>query len=136
MRAWPKQGCSKMKMAGIIIGGLSMAVWIAPLAHAADHSCGDGPAALEVLGSGGPELGDGRASSGYLVWMDGKARILVDMGSGSMLNFEQSGPTCWSHITPSRKGRRALRVSCTCRHRRSGVSLLRPRSERLFCRIG
>jgi ribonuclease BN (tRNA processing enzyme) len=46
---------------------------------------------LQVLGSGGPELEDRRASSGYLVWHNGKARILVDMGAGSLLRFEQSG---------------------------------------------
>ncbi|MDF1878083.1 MBL fold metallo-hydrolase [Sulfurimonas sp. SAG-AH-194-C20] len=45
---------------------------------------------FEVLGSGGPEL-DGRASTSYLLWIDGKARLLVDMGSGSMLQYEQSG---------------------------------------------
>ena len=46
---------------------------------------------VQVLGSGGPEIDDGRASSGYLIWVDGKARILVDMGGGSLLRFEQSG---------------------------------------------
>lgn len=46
---------------------------------------------LQVLGSGGPELDDARASSGYLVWQDGRARVLVDMGPGSLLNFERSG---------------------------------------------
>ncbi len=46
---------------------------------------------LQVLGSGGPELGDKRASSGYLIWRDGKARILVDLGPGSLLNFERGG---------------------------------------------
>lgn len=45
---------------------------------------------LEVLGSGGPEL-DGRASTSYLLWIDGEAKLLVDMGSGSMLRFEESG---------------------------------------------
>jgi len=45
---------------------------------------------LEVLGSGGPEI-DGRASTSYLIWIDGKARALVDTGSGSMLRFEESG---------------------------------------------
>ena len=44
---------------------------------------------LEILGSGGPEL-DGRASTSYLLWVDNKARLLVDMGSGSMLRFEES----------------------------------------------
>jgi ribonuclease BN (tRNA processing enzyme) len=46
---------------------------------------------VQVLGSGGPELDDQRASAGYLVWQDGRARILVDMGPGSMLRYEQSG---------------------------------------------
>jgi ribonuclease BN (tRNA processing enzyme) len=46
---------------------------------------------LQVLGSGGPELDDRRASSGYLVWQDGRARVLVDMGAGSLLRFEQAG---------------------------------------------
>jgi ribonuclease BN (tRNA processing enzyme) len=46
---------------------------------------------LQVLGSGGPEIDDGRASSGYLIWHEGKARILIDMGGGSLLRFEQSG---------------------------------------------
>ena len=45
---------------------------------------------IEILGSGGPEI-DGRASASYLLWIDGKARLLVDSGSGSMLRFEQSG---------------------------------------------
>ncbi len=46
---------------------------------------------LQVLGSGGPELTDGRASTAYLIWLDGKATILIDAGSGSALNFEKSG---------------------------------------------
>jgi len=46
---------------------------------------------LQVLGSGGPELGDRRASSSYLVWQDGHARIMVDAGGGSSLNFEHAG---------------------------------------------
>lgn len=44
---------------------------------------------LEILGSGGPEL-DGRASASYILWIDNKAKLLIDMGSGSMLRFEQS----------------------------------------------
>lgn len=45
---------------------------------------------LEILGSGGPEI-DGRASTSYLLWVDNEAKLIVDMGSGSMLRFEQSG---------------------------------------------
>jgi len=45
---------------------------------------------LQILGSGGPEISD-RASSSYLIWIDGKARVLVDAGGGSFLRFGQSG---------------------------------------------
>ena len=57
----------------------------------AKNGCGDDGVWLQVLGSGGPELDDGRASSGYVIWHKGKARLLIDMGSGSMFRFEQSG---------------------------------------------
>lgn len=46
---------------------------------------------LQVLGSGGPESGDKRASSSYLIWIDGKAKIIVDFGGGAMLRYEESG---------------------------------------------
>jgi len=45
---------------------------------------------LQVLGSGGPEMNDKRASSSYLIWIDGKSRILIDFGSGASLRFEES----------------------------------------------
>ena len=46
---------------------------------------------LQVLGSGGPEVQDKRASSSYLIWVDGKARIMVDAGGGAGLRFGESG---------------------------------------------
>jgi ribonuclease BN (tRNA processing enzyme) len=54
-------------------------------------ACGGHGIAVQVLGSGGPELDDGRASSGYLVWRDGRAEVLVDLGPGSLLHYEASG---------------------------------------------
>lgn len=57
----------------------------------AESNCKKEGVWLQVLGSGGPELDDNRASSSYLIWQNGKARILVDMGAGSMLRFKQSG---------------------------------------------
>lgn len=45
---------------------------------------------VQVLGSGGPESGDKRASSAYLVWIDGMSRFLIDFGGGAMLRFEES----------------------------------------------
>jgi len=46
---------------------------------------------MQVLGSGGPELEDKRASSSYLVWRDGRPRLLIDSGGGSALRFGQAG---------------------------------------------
>lgn len=54
-------------------------------------SCGASGVALQVLGSGGPEAADKRASSGYLLWQDGRARLLVDAGGGVKLRFGEAG---------------------------------------------
>lgn len=70
---------------------LTLLCLILPPAALAKSKCGTHGIGLQILGSGGPELGDRRASSGYLVWLDGKARTLVDLGPGSLLRFEQSG---------------------------------------------
>ena len=55
--------------------------------------CGTKGVAVQVLGSGGPEMQDKRASSSYLVWQDGRARVLLDSGGGSALRFGESGAT-------------------------------------------
>lgn len=55
------------------------------------QTCGAQGVAVQVLGSGGPELQDKRASSSYLVWEDGQARVLVDAGGGSALRLGESG---------------------------------------------
>ena len=47
--------------------------------------------ALQVLGSGGPIADDGRASTGYIVWVDGRSRVLVDAGGGTFLRFGEAG---------------------------------------------
>jgi ribonuclease BN (tRNA processing enzyme) len=53
--------------------------------------CGTGGVALQILGSGGPELQPGRTGSSALVWIDGRARLLVGAGPGSTLRFAESG---------------------------------------------
>jgi ribonuclease BN (tRNA processing enzyme) len=55
------------------------------------QSCPAHGVVAQVLGSGGPELQDKRASSSYLVWINGQPRVLVDAGGGSALRFGQSG---------------------------------------------
>ena len=46
--------------------------------------------AVQILGSGGPRLNQWRASSSYLLWLNGRARILVDIGGGAHQRFGQS----------------------------------------------
>jgi hypothetical protein len=57
---------------------------------ASAQSCSADPVAVQILGSGGPRLNPFRSSSSYLLWLNGKARILVDMGGGAHLRFAQS----------------------------------------------
>src|SRR5215468_10052199 len=70
-----------------------VSLWLscAFLPAAAAQSCGAQGVAVQVLGSGGPELQDKRASSSYLVWENGQARVLIDTGGGSALRFGESG---------------------------------------------
>ncbi|MBB6146482.1 ribonuclease BN (tRNA processing enzyme) [Silvibacterium bohemicum] len=57
----------------------------------AAQTCGASGVAVQVLGSGGPEMQDKRASTSYLIWENGKARVMVDAGGGSALRFGESG---------------------------------------------
>ncbi len=58
-------------------------------------TCG-GRFAVEILGSGGPLADDPRASSGYLVWIDGEAKVIVDLGGGIFLRFAETGASVQS----------------------------------------
>jgi ribonuclease BN (tRNA processing enzyme) len=46
---------------------------------------------VQILGSGGPRINAERASSSYLVRLDGRGRVLVDAGGGAFLRFGQAG---------------------------------------------
>ena len=63
---------------------------LVPAPAVAQAACDDGPVVLQVLGSGGP-FGAGRASAGYLIWIDGVARIMVDAGGGTFTRFHAAG---------------------------------------------
>lgn len=69
-------------------------------------ACGESGVFVQVLGSGGP-FGQGRASAGYLVWIDGVARVLVDAGGGTFTHFHEAdadvsdlGLIAMSHFHP------------------------------------
>ncbi len=53
--------------------------------------CQSSRVSVQVLGSGGPEITDRRASTSYLVWLDNKGILMIDAGPGSLLNYEKSG---------------------------------------------
>jgi ribonuclease BN (tRNA processing enzyme) len=57
----------------------------------AQSTCSSEPLAVQVLGSGGPDAGDTRASTGYLVWRAGRAVVMVDVGGGTFLRFGEAG---------------------------------------------
>ena len=81
-------------LAAFLVAALAAPLHAGTLAAKNPNARGDGNEAtaracepqgvrVQVLGSGGPELVGGRASSSYLVWIDGKARALVDLGGGA-----------------------------------------------------
>jgi ribonuclease BN (tRNA processing enzyme) len=63
--------------------------------HTGDQQEGDpvkGHLSVMVLGSGGPvATAKGRASAGYLIFTDGKPRILMDAGGGTFQRLAKSG---------------------------------------------
>jgi ribonuclease BN (tRNA processing enzyme) len=64
-----------------------LAVLLLPVAQAFGAQCTGRGIEVQVLGSGGPEIEDRRASTGYVIWQDGKARVLIDAGSGTANHF-------------------------------------------------
>ncbi len=72
--------------------GLCLALCAAPvLAQTSERGCGAPGVRLQVLGSGGAELAPDRAGTSYLIWVDGRARLLVDIGHGAARRLAQSG---------------------------------------------
>lgn len=74
----------------MIARSLTIALLLWPLFTSAEV-CTQQGIQIQVLGSGGPELQTKRASSSYLVWIEGKPRVLIDMGGGAALRFGESG---------------------------------------------
>ncbi len=74
-------------MSAVLRFSLALLLLLAPIQARA--SC-PSPVSVQVLGSGGPSTDDARASSGYLLWIDGEARLLVDAGGGVFLRFGEA----------------------------------------------
>lgn len=70
---------------------IALGMVFGPPSQAQGAVCGKSGIALQLLGSGGPISDDARASSGQIIWINGKARLLIDAGGGTYLRFGQSG---------------------------------------------
>ena len=80
---------------------------------AAAQTCGSHRLAVQILGSGGP-FPSSSASTGYIVWLDGRSAVLVDAGGGVFLRFGESGARieeleflAISHLHPAILSRRS-----------------------------
>lgn len=64
---------------------------VAAVPVGAQVQCSPEGVSVQVLGSGGPRAGTARASSSYLVWIDGEARVMIDVGGGAFVRFGEAG---------------------------------------------
>lgn len=83
MKSFPVSGLR------LLLSTIALTIFLAAAGRA--QTCAAHGIWVQVLGSGGPELQDKRASSSYLVWDNGTPRVLVDAGGGSALRFGESG---------------------------------------------
>jgi len=67
------------------------ALLVAFAAPAGAAPCPDTGIGVQILGSGGTDIGDNRASSGFLLRRDGRALVMINVGGGAALRFAQSG---------------------------------------------
>ena len=70
---------------------ISVLALISIVPTASAQTCQTSPLAVQILGSGGPRVSKDRASASYLLWIAGRARILVDAGGGAYARFGASG---------------------------------------------
>ena len=85
-----------MKATRSLIAATAMAVLSTPVFANEDNVISSdkvkGDLSVMVLGSGGPiAFAGGRASAGYLIFTDGKPRILMDAGGGTYQRLAESG---------------------------------------------
>jgi ribonuclease BN (tRNA processing enzyme) len=73
------------------LAALLIAAVLGSGSNASAQVCGNQGLVVQVLGSGGPRINAERASSSYLVWVNGQSRVLVDAGGGAFLRFGQAG---------------------------------------------
>jgi ribonuclease BN (tRNA processing enzyme) len=68
---------------------LGLVLWVVA-APVPAQSCGDAPTQLQILGSGGTKPNGKRAGPAALLWVHGKARVLIDAGPATALRLQQA----------------------------------------------
>src|SRR5437660_1660517 len=51
------------------------------------QTCAGSPVAVQILGSGGPDINPDRAPAGYLPWVGAQANLLLDVGGMTVTAF-------------------------------------------------
>lgn len=85
---------SKLRMPRLS-AALTLSVALATMSNSVQAEdaqfCGDTGVWIQILGAGGSELDDGQAGPSYLVWIDNRARLLIDTAPGSAANYDRAG---------------------------------------------
>lgn len=76
------------------IAAIAAGILVVPQAQAACSA----PVALQILGSGGPIAEGPRAGSSAIIWLEGKAVLLIDAGSGAFVRYGEAGARFEDHL--------------------------------------
>jgi ribonuclease BN (tRNA processing enzyme) len=80
-----------MEMKTFLMTAITMLFCCSEPIHAGVNQCAQpSVVGMQILGSGGPIAENGRASSGNLIWRDGKSIVLIDTGGGIFLRFGEA----------------------------------------------
>ncbi len=84
---WAMRVAARYRLCRLLV--LALLLPFAPVAAVA--GCPGEGLAVQVLGSTGPEILADRAAAGYVLWLQGRPRVLVDAGNGTARNFIRAG---------------------------------------------
>ena len=92
MKYWVESmSCRKYRQQTILVVAISLLVVVFAAGQEEKRPfCDDEGVWFQTLGSGDLDVDNDRAAGAYLIWLDGKARILVDAGSGTTLRYDES----------------------------------------------
>ena len=89
---WGGIACLPIPSSGQVLDDFAPQVSEAPVRIQVNRKqCNKSGVYVQVLGSGSTDVDDVRGAPGYLVWQDGRARVLIDTGPGTSVAFARSG---------------------------------------------